>query len=130
MKAIQADKQSVTFSHAILAQTQRLRVIAAILPGPWNPTLAAKQLASIDIYTGGRIAVNIVSGWFKREFLAINEFWLDVSVCENAGSLISVARGTIPPLVRVHPGLAFHLDADTFQLQRGLLSLQRLQPVA
>lgn len=40
-------------------------MIAALLPGPWNPAVAAKQIASIDNYTKGRIAVNIVSGWFK-----------------------------------------------------------------
>ncbi len=52
-------------------------MIAAILPGPWTPALAAKQLASIDQFTGGRIAVNVVSGWFKGEFRAIGEPWLD-----------------------------------------------------
>lgn len=67
--------ESVSFSHAILAATSTLKVIAAILPGPWKPALAAKQLATIDQLTGGRIAVNIVSGWFKGEFDAIGEEW-------------------------------------------------------
>jgi len=69
--------ESVAFSHAILAATNKLKVIAAILPGPWNPTLAAKQLATIDQLTNGRVAVNIVSGWFKGEFTAIGEYWLE-----------------------------------------------------
>lgn len=69
--------ESVSFSHALLAATTHLKVIAAILPGPWNPVLAAKQLATIDILTQGRIAVNIVSGWFRGEFAAIGEHWLD-----------------------------------------------------
>ncbi|MCP8465583.1 dimethyl sulfone monooxygenase SfnG [Pseudomonas sp. ZM23] len=69
--------ESVAFSHALLASTERLKVIAAILPGPWTPALAAKQLATIDQLTGGRIAVNIVSGWFKGEFQAIGEPWLE-----------------------------------------------------
>ena len=33
--------------------------------------LAAKQLATIDQLTNGRIAINLVSGWFKGEFHAI-----------------------------------------------------------
>lgn len=37
----------------------------------------AKQIASIDNYVGGRIAVNIVSGWFKGEFTALGEWWLE-----------------------------------------------------
>ncbi|MDC3958187.1 dimethylsulfone monooxygenase SfnG [Polyangium jinanense] len=69
--------ESVSFSHALLAATEKLEVIAAILPGPWNPALAAKQIATIHHLTHGRIAVNIVSGWFRGEFAAIGESWLD-----------------------------------------------------
>jgi alkanesulfonate monooxygenase len=69
--------ESVTFSQAILHNTERIKVIAALLPGPWNPAVAAKQIASIDHYTNGRIAVNVVSGWFKGEFTALGEWWLE-----------------------------------------------------
>jgi FMNH2-dependent dimethyl sulfone monooxygenase len=74
-----ADNQheSVSFSHALLAATEKLKVIAALLPGPWNPALAAKQIATINHLTNGRVAVNIVSGWFRGEFSAIGEHWLD-----------------------------------------------------
>jgi alkanesulfonate monooxygenase len=67
----------VTFSQALLHITEKIRLIAAILPGPWNPAVAAKQLTSIGNYTNGRIAVNIVSGWFKEEFTALGEWWLE-----------------------------------------------------
>lgn len=72
-----ADNQheSVSFSHGLLAKTEKLKVIAAILPGPWKPALAAKQLATIDHLTQGRIAINMVSGWFRGEFDAIGEEW-------------------------------------------------------
>ena len=69
--------ESVSFTHALLAATTTLKVIAAILPGPWNPTLAAKQLATIDQLTNGRIAINVVSGWFRGEFTAVGLPWLD-----------------------------------------------------
>ncbi len=69
--------ESVAFSHALLESTSKLKVIAALLPGPWNPTIAAKQIATISELTNGRIAVNIVSGWFSGEFRAIGEPWLD-----------------------------------------------------
>ncbi|OPY94442.1 dimethyl sulfone monooxygenase SfnG [Bradyrhizobium sacchari] len=74
-----ADKQHepVSFSHALLAATEKLKVIAALLPGPWNPAVAAKQIATISQLTNGRVAVNIVSGWFRGEFHAIGEPWLD-----------------------------------------------------
>lgn len=69
--------EPVSFSQAILHNTKNIKVIAALLPGPWNPAVAAKQIASISQYTNGRIAVNIVSGWFRGEFAAIGEPWLD-----------------------------------------------------
>lgn len=67
----------MAFSHALLESTTTLKVIAALLPGPWNPALAAKQIATINHLTNGRVAVNIVSGWFRGEFHAIGEHWLD-----------------------------------------------------
>lgn len=69
--------ESVSISHALLASTEKLRVIAAILPGPWHPAVLAKQIATISELTNGRIAVNIVSGWFRGEFTAIGEPWLE-----------------------------------------------------
>ncbi|KAF9633807.1 Alcohol dehydrogenase superfamily zinc-containing [Lasiodiplodia theobromae] len=69
--------EPVTFSQALLHSTERLKLIVALLPGPWNPAIAAKQIASIDNYTDGRVAVNVVSGWFKAEFHAIGQWWLD-----------------------------------------------------
>ncbi len=67
--------ESVSFSHGLLAKTEKLKVIAAVLPGPWKPALAAKQLATIDHLTNGRIAINVVSSWFRGEFDAIGEEW-------------------------------------------------------
>lgn len=74
-----ADNQheSVSFSQGLLDATEKLKVIAALLPGPWNPTLAAKQIATISHLSNARISVNIVSGWFRGEFKAIGEPWLD-----------------------------------------------------
>ena len=69
--------ESVSFSQALLHATTKLKVLAAILPGPWNPAVVAKQIATIDHISNGRIAINVVSGWFKGEFTAIGEPWLE-----------------------------------------------------
>lgn len=69
--------EPVSFSQALLGATTKLKVIAALLPGPWNPALAAKQIATIDQISNGRVAINVVSGWFKGEFTAIGEHWLE-----------------------------------------------------
>jgi FMNH2-dependent dimethyl sulfone monooxygenase len=70
-------QESVSFSQALLHATTKLKVLAAILPGPWHPVVVAKQIATIDHISKGRIAVNVVSGWFKGEFTAIGEPWLE-----------------------------------------------------
>ncbi|MDU6377428.1 MAG: LLM class flavin-dependent oxidoreductase, partial [Bradyrhizobium sp.] len=36
--------ESVSFRHALLEATTKLKVIAAILPGPWHPAVVAKQI--------------------------------------------------------------------------------------
>jgi len=69
--------ESVSFSQALLQASKKLKVLAAILPGPWDPTVVAKQLATIDHISGGRVAINVVSGWFKGEFHAIGLPWLE-----------------------------------------------------
>jgi FMNH2-dependent dimethyl sulfone monooxygenase len=48
--------------------TERLKVIAAVHPGLWQPAVLAKLGATADQISGGRFAVNVVSGWFKDEF--------------------------------------------------------------
>lgn len=69
--------ESVSFSQALLQSTTKLKVLAAILPGPWHPVVVAKQLATIDHISNGRVAINVVSGWFRGEFRAIGEPWLE-----------------------------------------------------
>ncbi|KAF2112747.1 putative Alkanesulfonate monooxygenase [Lophiotrema nucula] len=48
--------ESVSFSQALLHHAKRSKFIAALLPGPWNPSVVAKQIASPDNYTNGHIA--------------------------------------------------------------------------
>jgi len=69
--------ESTAFSLALLLATQRLKVIAAVHPGFWQPGVLAKLLATSDHLSNGRIAVNVVSGWFKGEFTALGEPWLE-----------------------------------------------------
>jgi dimethylsulfone monooxygenase len=69
--------ESTSFSLALLLATQRLKVIAAIHPGLWQPGVLAKLAATADHLSNGRIAVNVVSGWFKGEFTALGEPWLE-----------------------------------------------------
>jgi FMNH2-dependent dimethyl sulfone monooxygenase len=70
-------QESTSFSLALLLATQRLKVIAAVHPGLWHPAVLAKLITTADHLSNGRAAVNVVSGWFKGEFTALGEPWLE-----------------------------------------------------
>lgn len=70
-------QESTSFSLALLLATERLKVIAAVHPGLWQPGVLAKWLATADHLSNGRAAVNVVSGWFKDEFTKLGEPWLE-----------------------------------------------------
>lgn len=74
-----ADKQleAVTLSTALAAVTKRLSLIAAVHPGLWHPGVVAKMIATADHISGGRVNLNVVSGWFKGEFTGYGEPWLE-----------------------------------------------------
>ncbi|WP_078279234.1 dimethylsulfone monooxygenase SfnG [Mycobacteroides franklinii] len=69
--------ESTSFSLALLLATERLKVIAAVHPGLWQPGVLAKLGATADHLSNGRFAVNVVSGWFKDEFTHLGEPWLE-----------------------------------------------------
>ena len=101
----------VSFSHALLAATEKLKVIAAILPGPWGPALAAKQIATINHLTKGRVAVNIVSGWFRGEFAAIGLPWLDHDErYRRSEEFIRALRGIWTQDAFTHKGFFYRFD--------------------
>lgn len=84
--------ESTGFSLALLLATQRLKVIAAVHPGLWHPGVLAKFGATADHLSDGRFAVNVVSGWFKGEFTALGEPWLEHD--ELPSSRLRSNRGT------------------------------------
>lgn len=52
---------------ALAAVTERLELMVAVRPSFHNPALLAKQAANIDVISGGRVALNVVSSWWKDE---------------------------------------------------------------
>ncbi|WP_369051879.1 dimethylsulfone monooxygenase SfnG [Kineococcus terrestris] len=70
-----AQHESTSFSLALLLATQRLKVIAAVHPYFWHPGVLAKFAATAQDLTGGRLALNVVSGWFKDEAVQLGVDW-------------------------------------------------------
>jgi FMNH2-dependent dimethyl sulfone monooxygenase len=52
---------------ALAAVTRRLELMVAVRPTFHLPALLAKQAASLDHISGGRIALNVVSSWWASE---------------------------------------------------------------
>jgi probable F420-dependent oxidoreductase len=64
--------EMLTLAAYLAAVTKRLRLVLAVLVVPHRPAvLAAKQLATIDVLSGGRLTVGIGAGWLKAEFDAV-----------------------------------------------------------
>jgi FMNH2-dependent dimethyl sulfone monooxygenase len=52
---------------ALAAVTERLEIMIAVRPTFHPPALLAKQAASLDQLSGGRISLNVVSSWWEDE---------------------------------------------------------------
>jgi probable F420-dependent oxidoreductase len=64
--------ESLTLLTAIAARTSTIKLGTGILVLPLrNPVVLAKQLASMDLVSNGRLLMGMASGWYKREFDAV-----------------------------------------------------------
>jgi dimethylsulfone monooxygenase len=52
---------------ALAAVTERLELMVAVRPSFHPPAIFAKKAATIDQISGGRLALNVVSAWWKDE---------------------------------------------------------------
>jgi alkanesulfonate monooxygenase len=63
--------ESLATLTAIAARTQRLRLGIGVLVLPLrNPVILAKELASLDQISKGRLVLGLAAGWYEREFQA------------------------------------------------------------
>ncbi len=72
-----AQHESTSFSLALLLATEKLKVIAAVHPYFWPPVVLAKWAATAQALTDNRLAINVVSGWFKKEAVDLGATWLE-----------------------------------------------------
>jgi FMNH2-dependent dimethyl sulfone monooxygenase len=59
--------ETYTWAAGLAAATTRIAVFSTSHILTVSPVLAAKQISTIDHISNGRVALNVVSGWFKKE---------------------------------------------------------------
>jgi dimethylsulfone monooxygenase len=62
------DLAAWVLASAIGSRLNRIRALVAVHPGLWDPVMVAKLAVSLDRVCKGRMALNIVNGWFDQEF--------------------------------------------------------------
>jgi alkanesulfonate monooxygenase len=63
-------EDSWVLASAFAAQTRRLKMLVAIRPGITSPLFAARQAATLDRISGGRLLINVVAGGDQAEMRA------------------------------------------------------------
>ena len=69
--------EAVTLTSFLLARTEKLKVIFAVLTGCWHPGVMAKMLTTADNLSNGRAAINIITGWHREEYTKFGIPWLE-----------------------------------------------------
>ena len=63
---------NITFASHLAAVTDQIRFYFYSLIVPYrNPVILAKQIATLDTLSGGRITLTVASGWYEQEFEAL-----------------------------------------------------------
>src|SRR5437588_5099522 len=62
------DLAAWVLASAIAPRLNHIRALVAVHPGLWDPVMVGKLAVSLDRISPGRMAINIVNGWFDEEF--------------------------------------------------------------
>ena len=117
------DLEAWIMATAMIAETSTIELLVAVHPGIVHPQLAAKMGASLDRISGGRFAINVVNGWYEKEFDVFgNGGWLDRTEerYQRMEEFMQVVKG-----LWCEDG--FDLDGTYFRLEDASLPIKSVQ---
>jgi len=113
---------------SLIPVTQRLKFLIALRPGVISPTVAARQAATLDRLSGGRVLFNLVTGGDPEELAGDGQHLSHAERYEAAAEFTKVWKGVLsgetvdldgkhlqikgarllfPPIQKPHPPLYF-----------------------
>ncbi len=112
------DLSAWVLASAIASRLDRMLALVAVHPGLIDPVMAAKMAVSVDRITRGRMAINIVNGWFDREFEMFGGKVLQgAQRYRRSTEFIEILRG-------LWTQETFSYQGEHYQLDRGQLLLK------
>jgi len=111
--------ETFTWAAGVAASTERIHVFATFHVPTVHPVRAAKEIATVDHISGGRLGVNVVAGWNATEF---EMFGIELDEHDDR---YAVAGEWIELLERIWAGpQPFDVDGAHFRA-RGVISEPR-----
>ncbi|WP_224391972.1 LLM class flavin-dependent oxidoreductase, partial [Pseudonocardia sp. ICBG1293] len=98
-----ASFEPYAWAAALAARTSRIAIFTTSHCLTVSPVMAAKQIATIDAVSHGRVGLNVVAGWFAKELQMFGVETLDHG--RPLRLLGGVARNPAPALARGAPRL-------------------------
>ena len=107
-------EDSWVLASALAPLTKRLKFLVAVRPGVTSPLFAARQAATLDRISGGRLLVNVVAGGSADELAADGVYLSHDDRYALADEYLQVWR-------KLMAGEAVTFDGDHVQLRQGEL---------
>lgn len=105
--------ESMTLSSALLAHTDRIRVIASVGILSVHPAMTARMMSTLDAVAPGRTGLNIVTGWNPAEYSQMGLWPGDEYFgyrYEYAAEYVEILRGLWASGQLSHEGAHFTLE--------------------
>lgn len=116
------DLSAWIMASAIASRLKRIRALVAVHPGLWDPVMIGKLAVSLDRICRGRMAINVVNGWFDEEFRMFGGTVLQGEErYRRTTEFIDILRG-------LWANETFSYDGQFYKIDKGQLLLKPASP--